>query len=107
MRIAPEQDRRRYEPLGMTTALWQAVYPEPQLIAPLVLQQDSVDIAALLGEKPTLHDEYPHVVVFEGEPYVSDGHHRGKRFDRLEAMLEVIEERLEDLTPPKQLKQIA
>jgi hypothetical protein len=25
MRIAPEQDRRRYEPLGMTTALWQAL----------------------------------------------------------------------------------
>jgi hypothetical protein len=69
---------RPYEPLDMTTELWQRI--PPIVIYPhnldLVMSQERVFIHHLLGDEPPLHDAYPHLVEYAGRTYVVDGHHR-------------------------------
>lgn len=68
---------RPYPPTGLTTARWIAEVPvEVVPLARLYLTQPGVDIAALFGLSEHISDRYPHVVAWDGELYLEDGHTR-------------------------------
>lgn len=75
MRIALPYERRWYEPIEMTTALWKSVPLHTVRLEDLVLQQDEVSIKKLLTPYDS-HDDYPLVVEWNGTLYLENGHHR-------------------------------
>ena len=74
-------DRRPYPPTGMTTARWIDEVPVTNVwLHQLTLTQTGVRIAPLFRYLTDEHtwsgDKYPHVVQYDGELYLEDGHHR-------------------------------
>lgn len=71
---------RPYPPTGLTTARWAAEVPVAEVdLSRVWLTQGGVNIAALFGHTIRESDEHPHVVVWRGELYLEDGHHRAVR----------------------------
>lgn len=70
--------KRPYPPTGLTTARWQAEVGVRQVpFDTLYLTQNHLRIHAMLGDSDkTLGDSYPHVVQFNNELFLEDGHHR-------------------------------
>jgi hypothetical protein len=71
---------RPYEPLGMTTAKWADVPVVEVELGSLVWSQEVVTVAGLIaharGALSVSGDRLPHVVEWNGQRFVSDGHHR-------------------------------
>lgn len=71
---------RPFEPTGLTTKEWKLIPPQWVSLDELVLVQDIVSIRGLknaLKHGPTVSgDSIPHVVIWEGKKYLSDGYHR-------------------------------
>lgn len=72
-------DERPYPETGLTTARWKAEVPTMVVyFTDLWLTQNGVRITPLFGvkEEHASADTYPHVVSWQGELYLEDGHHR-------------------------------
>jgi hypothetical protein len=64
----------------MTTAKWREIEPQMVSLTGLQFSQEHLTIEGLFkavrGEASHCGDPYPHLVWFEGQTWVSDGHHR-------------------------------
>lgn len=64
----------------MTTAKWREIEPQPVKLAGLQFSQEHLTIEGMLaaaqGEASHCGDPYPYLVQFNGQTWVSDGHHR-------------------------------
>jgi hypothetical protein len=72
-------DQRPYPPTGLTTARWIAEVPAfPVRFENIVLTQTGVRIAPLFGitDPHSAGDTTPHIVAWQGQFYLEDGHHR-------------------------------
>lgn len=76
MRVEPG---RPWPPTGLTRAAWAWVDPEILPLVDLTLTQAQADVKALLeiaeNGHPWERGEYPHVVRWDDQFYVEDGHH--------------------------------
>lgn len=62
---------------GMNTAKWKTIRPTSVVIAELIATQPGVLLSALIEDTPSFSgDDVVHVVSFEGDLYLEDGHHR-------------------------------
>jgi hypothetical protein len=65
---------------GLTTARWKAEVPiESVEFKKLILTQDGVYFVKLFSEHSSVEPSYPHVVVYQNDWYLEDGHHRVAR----------------------------
>lgn len=68
---------RPWKETGLSTKSWISdVATSLIAMEDLWLTQDGVYIHALFGEKLSSIDPFPHVVIWHGEMYLEDGHHR-------------------------------
>lgn len=73
-------EERPYPATGLTSALWRReVRPVYVDFADLWLTQKGVRIKPLFGITDRASDAFPHVVLWSGEYYLEDGHHRVTR----------------------------
>lgn len=62
---------------GMTSATWLTVPVSEVPISELIATQNGIYFHALREDHEHLHgDPYPHVIKWDGEYYLEDGHHR-------------------------------
>jgi hypothetical protein len=74
------QTERPYPVTGLNSEKWRDQPVEWVQFADLTTTQDGVDLAALLfGSRNYSGDSYPHVVVWEGQKFLEDGHTRMAR----------------------------
>lgn len=82
MRHFPFKDivtERPYPPTGLNSARWVTEVPVLWVFfRQLILTQSGVRIAPLFGlsDPDRVHDAYPHVVAWDGQFYLENGHHR-------------------------------
>lgn len=69
---------RVWEPTGLSTAAWLLVPVREIFIGDLFATQDGVYLTPLLTREPgsACGDPFPHVILFRGDLYLEDGHHR-------------------------------
>jgi hypothetical protein len=72
---------RAWPPAGMTTDRWLRLPPRQVALSDLYATQDGVYLAPLIDPGPSSHcgDPLPHVRLWNGRLYLSDGHHRAVR----------------------------
>lgn len=64
----------------MTSILWYARPVRRFAIAELIATQPGVLLHALVGDPvPVGGDPWPHVILWRGDAYLEDGHHRAVR----------------------------
>lgn len=88
--------------MEMTTARWMEIPPSQVALRDLFWCQESVGIERMIeaskeGYVSSCGDVYPHVVIFAGKSYLSDGHHRA--LVRLLRGETEIEARVKEVTP--------
>jgi hypothetical protein len=75
-------DARPYPPTGLTTERWKReVRLAPVRLADLTLTQQHLRVDGLFGDvnERSADDSVPHVVLWRGNLYLEDGHHRAVR----------------------------
>jgi len=78
-RIVSREDGEPWGDTGMSSLTWLSVPPANVVIADLIATQPGVLLHALArdyDETPIGGDVYPHVILWDGELYLEDGHHR-------------------------------
>jgi len=67
-------------PTGMSTAKWLHIEPQTVNIPDLTATQPGVLLHALIEQTvPVGGDRIPHVIAWQGQMYLEDGHHRVMR----------------------------
>ena len=75
-RIVSRENGTPWTVIGMSTEQWHSIPVQEVVISELIAMQDGVFFHALEEDYVHWHDEYPHVIVWQGELYLEDGHHR-------------------------------
>ena len=75
-RIVSRENGTPWPPTGMNTEKWRTLPLNQFPISELIAMQDGVYFHALAEDYVHMHDDWPHVVLWNGEAYLEDGHHR-------------------------------
>jgi hypothetical protein len=74
-------DDRPWAATDMTMVAWREVPVQLVRISDLTTTKSGVEFGHLIADRiPIGADPYPHVVVWAGKQYLTDGHHRAVRW---------------------------
>jgi hypothetical protein len=78
--VISRDDGEPWGDTGMTTATWATIQPHVVRIADLIATQPGILFAPLTDDnEPVGGDPIPHVIHWQGDYYLEDGHHRAMR----------------------------